>query len=146
MSFLFDGNAARSGIGIAILRIVTGIIILMHGWQKFFGMGIGGVTGFFTHVGVPMPGVMAPLVATIEIVGGIALIVGLLTRLAALGVAADLLGAIIFVHFKNGFFNPAGYEFPLLIVAAAAALTLAGPGAYALDNALAARGIGRASP
>src|SRR6476646_9018559 len=93
MNLLFDAKPKHSAVGIALLRIVLGVIILMHGWQKFFGMGIGGVTGFFTQVGAPMPGVMAPVIATIELAGGIALIIGLLTRLAALGVAADLLGA-----------------------------------------------------
>jgi putative oxidoreductase len=146
MSFLFDRHSGRTDAGLAVLRIVLGVEMMMHGWQKFFTMGIGGVTGFFTQMGIPMPGVMAPLIAFIELAGGFALVIGLLTRLAALGVVADLIGAMIFVHFKNGFFNPKGYEFPLLIVAAGITLILAGPGCYAIDNNLSARETRPTSP
>jgi putative oxidoreductase len=142
MSFLFESHPRKHSTAIAVLRIITGVIFLVHGWQKVFTMGFAGVTGGFTHMGIPMPTVTAPLIALIELLGGAALIIGFLTRLAALGLICDMLGAIIFVHFKNGFFSPRGYEFPLLLLTAAVALAIAGPGRYAVDNNLAARDTG----
>jgi putative oxidoreductase len=146
MSFLFESHPGKHSTGIAILRVVTGIVFLVHGWQKVFTMGFAGVTGGFTHMGIPMPGIAGPLVAVLELVGGVALIIGLLTRLVSLGLIADMIGAMVFVHFKNGFFNPMGYEFPLMLLTASVVLFIAGPGRYAVDNNLAARGSRTTSP
>ena len=125
--------------GLAIVRIITGIIFIAHGAQKLFVMGIGGVAGFFTQIGAPMPGISAPLVSALEFFGGIALVVGLLTRLAALGLAFDMLGAILLVHLKAGFFTPDGVEFVLLLLVNALALVVAGPGAWSIDGAIGRR-------
>ena len=122
--------------GLAVLRIVTGLIFLAHGYQKFFIMGIDGTTGFFTQLGIPLPGVAAVLVATLESLGGIALILGLFTRIVAIPLAIDMVSAIFFFHAKNGFFVPGGIEFVLLLMSAAIALALAGPGSPSLDSLL----------
>ncbi|NUR35828.1 MAG: DoxX family protein [Gemmatimonadaceae bacterium] len=111
----------------------------MHGWQKVFQYGFAGVTGAFTKMGVPMPGVMGPFIALVELLGGAALIVGLLTRLAALGLMFDMLGAILLVHLAGGFFLPAGYEYALTLFASSLAVVLAGPGALSVDATLASR-------
>ena len=101
--------------GIALLRVVTGAIFLMHGQQKLFEFGIGGVTGMMTGLGVPAPGLMALVVTFVELLGGIALILGAFTRIAAVLVAIDVLVAFFLVHLPNGFFaTNGGVELVLL--------------------------------
>ena len=123
--------------GIALLRVVTGIIFLMHGQQKLFEFGIGGVSGMMTGLGVPAPGFMAIVVTLVELVGGIALIVGAFTRIAALLVAIDVLVAFFLVHLPNGFFaTNGGVELVLMLATVGVTLILTGPGAMALDSVL----------
>src|SRR4051812_33797640 len=92
---LLIATPSQQQLGIAIVRIVTGLVFAMHGYQKVFGFGFAGVTGAFTKMGVPMPGVMGPFIALLELLGGLALIIGLVSRLAALGLMFDMLGAIL---------------------------------------------------
>ncbi|HEX5387904.1 MAG TPA: DoxX family protein [Gemmatimonadales bacterium] len=122
-----------------VLRIVVGIIFIMHGGQKFFVWGIGGTTQAFGGMGVPIPGFTAPLVAVVELFCGIAVLIGLLTRLAAIPLVIDMLSAILLVHAKNGFFGK-GIEFPLVLGTGALVLLLAGSGAYGVDAVLGRRG------
>jgi putative oxidoreductase len=122
-------------LGIAILRIVVGIVFLAHGVQKLFVTGFGGVTHTFQGIGIPSPHIAAIVVTLVELVGGIALILGLLARYAAVLLVIDMAVAIWKVHLHNGFFSSkGGYEFPLTLLAACVALALAGPGSPALDK------------
>src|SRR5579871_4066623 len=121
-------------VGIAVLRIMVGVVFLTHGLQKLLVFGIPGTAGFFAHAGLPMPMVSAVLSTAAETLGGLALILGLFTRPAAAVLAFNMAVAVCAVHLKNGFFLPTGFEYALTMLAANVALALTGAGAFALDN------------
>jgi putative oxidoreductase len=129
----------RPDIGLLVLRLVAGFSFFMHGYQKVFGMGIGGVTGFFTQVGIPLPGVAAPFISFLELVGGLALIFGVFTRVFAFLLACDVLVATLTVHMKNGYLGQGGMELTLLLAAMGLALALSGAGPYSIDAVMARR-------
>lgn len=139
MSLLGPASPRQLGLGIAVVRIVTGVVFAAHGYQKFFVYGLDGATGAFAQMGIPAPSITAPLVAIVELAGGLALIIGLLTRLAALGLAINMLGAIFLVKLKGGFFGPEGAEFEIVLFVNCVALVLAGAGALSADEAIARR-------
>ena len=139
MTAITRTSQSSATTAIAILRIVTGAVFFAHGYQKVFVYGHAGVAQGFAGMGIPAPDLTAALIAAIELLGGIALILGIGTRIAAALLAADMLGAILLVHGRNGFFLPAGAEFATTLLGASLALTLAGAGAASIDGALARR-------
>ena len=123
------------GQGIALLRMIVGIVFLAHGCQKLFVYHFSGVAGMFTGIGIPLPAVSAVVVTLVELLGGLALFFGLLTRWAALLLAINMAVAVLAVHLKGGFF----LREPRIRVRAdfagrQCALVLAGPGVCAFDN------------
>jgi putative oxidoreductase len=129
-------STAQTSAGLLVIRLVLGITFIAHGAQKVFTFGMSGVGEGFVQMGIPFGGMLGPVVSLVELVGGVAIVLGVLTRLAGLGIAAVMLGAIMFAHLSAGFFAPNGYEFPLVLMAAAAALAVMGAGAYSVDALL----------
>ncbi len=134
-----EGSSRLQAWGITFLRVVVGIVFLMHGAQKLFIHGFPNVAGMMRQHGIPLPMLSAVVVTLVEFFGGIALVLGLFTRWAAFLIAIDMAVAVLGVHLKGGFFLPKGFEYALTMLAASIALVLAGPGAVALDAARAKR-------
>ena len=133
MSLFRSPTTRQVTIGLTLLRLVLGFTFIMHGGQKLFVYGFEGVAAGFGQMGIPMPGLLGPFVALVEFFGGFAIVFGLLTRLAALGLASTMVVAILTVHLKAGFFNPGGVEFPLSLLGMAIALAVTGAGTFSLD-------------
>jgi putative oxidoreductase len=127
--------------GLTVLRVIVGAVFLMHGGQKLFVLGFGGVAGYLGHVGIPFPALFAVVVTLTEFLGGAAVLLGLVTRWAALALAFDMLVAVLMVKLKGGFFAPAGVEFELTLLAACLCLALAGPGAASLESGFARKSL-----
>ncbi|MET4637843.1 DoxX family protein [Mycetocola sp. 2940] len=131
-------SALRQTIGLTLLRVVVGIIFVLHGAQKTFEQTFPGVQGFFESLGIPLAAVAAPAVSLLELVGGVLLIVGAFTRIIAALLTINMIVAIATFHAALGFFVDAGgYEFVLLLAAAAIAIALIGPGTFSVDELIA---------
>jgi putative oxidoreductase len=128
--------------GITILRVMVGIVFLAHGGQKVFVFGFSGVQAAFGQMGIPMPTVMGPFVAVLELVGGVLLILGVGTRWVSILFAIEMAEAVLRVHLGNGFFLPRGFEYALTLFAASCAIALEGPGPAALGRTLTKKGVG----
>jgi putative oxidoreductase len=130
----------------AITRLVLGIVFFAHGAQKmlgwFGGFGFSGTMGFFTgRMHIPAP--FAFLAIAAEFFGGLGLLAGFLTRIAAFGIATNMVVAIATVHHAFGFFmnwngnkKGEGFEFHLLVLAITASLMIRGAGAFSVDRLL----------
>jgi putative oxidoreductase len=144
MDMLFGTFASKS---LLIVRVVLGVIFFAHGAQKVFGWyggpGLRGVIGYFKQsLGIPAP--LTVLAAVTECLGGLAMIVGLLVRPAALGLILVMLVAIAKVHWPNGFFlnwslGPGkghGYEMNLALIGTALAVLIGGAGILSIDRVI----------
>ncbi|UNK45290.1 DoxX family protein [Arthrobacter sulfonylureivorans] len=130
-------NSALTTTARTVLRVILGFLFAAHGWQKFNEWTIAGTQAAFGQMGIPVADIAAPIVAGLELGGGIALILGVLTRVVAALLALNMFGALVLVHVSAGVFVEAGgYELVLLLGAAALALALVGPGRISVDRAI----------
>lgn len=124
----------KNEFGKVILRVILGFLFFMHGLSKFQG-GINNTVGFFDSIGIP--GFMAYVVALIELIGGIALILGIGTRIVSMLFAVIMLGAIVTVKLPAGLLGNgqmAGYELDLALLAISIYLAVSNKSVFALDN------------
>jgi putative oxidoreductase len=137
------------GLGLAVLRVTLGVIFVMHGYLALAVIGPAGVAGYTTRMGYPpaLGPALAWYLILVHSVGGILLVLGLLTRWAAAAQLPIMASALFLHHLRQGFFLTGivvdaargvaiagGSEYSLLVLAATLALTLAGGGALALDR------------
>lgn len=136
--------ATDSDVATAIPRFVLGVVFFAHGAQKmlgwFGGYGFTGTMAFFTNM-MHIPGVFAFLAIVAEFFGGLGLIFGFLTRIAAFGILCNMVVAVVMVHRQVGFFmnwtgaqKGEGYEYHLLVLAIAILLMIRGAGAASVDR------------
>lgn len=126
----------RSDLGLLVIRVALGLVFVAHGLQKMFAFGHAGVAGMLGQLGIPAPEVSAVLIIAAELGGGLALLNGAFTRVAAAVLAFSMLVAIGTVHLSHGFFAPAGVEYPLTLLLASLSLVITGGGAFSLDAVL----------
>ncbi|MDB5264833.1 MAG: DoxX family protein [Parcubacteria group bacterium] len=139
MKNLFHCSCTKRAADLAplILRVVTGLIFAMHGYQKLTMMGLPGVSGFLGSLGFPAAGFFAALLIAAELVGGLMLILGAYTHWVAKILAFVSVVAFFTVHITHGFFLAGGgYEYIILLFAAAVSLMITGPGKYSVDHKL----------
>ena len=139
-------TATKAGIASTLLRVTLGAVMFPHGAQKvlgwFGGYGISGTMGFLTgQVGLPAP--IAALVLIAEFFGSIALVFGLFSRAAAVGIISVMIGAVVTTHLPNGFFMNwtgqqagEGFEYHLLVIGMALAILIQGSGRFSIDRLL----------
>ena len=120
--------------GMLPLRIAVGLVFLMHGGQKLFVFGVDGTADIMDKLGLPLPGVCAAIVITVELLGGLAILLGAFTRLAGALLAVEMVVAIAVARWHGGFFAPYGYEFELTLLMASLTFALVGPGQPSLEE------------
>ncbi|MDO9321391.1 MAG: DoxX family protein [Pseudomonas sp.] len=129
----------QAGYGITLLRVVTGLTFMAHGSQKLFGWfggyGLAGVGQWMESIGITPGYLMAALAGSAEFFGGLALVVGLLVRPAAVSLLIAMLVAIISVHWANGFFiTESGFEYAMILGLISAVILIEGAGKLSLDR------------
>jgi len=130
--------ATLEPLTLPMLRIILGIILIPHGCQKAFGWfggaGFAKFSQIFESIGYKPGAVWLSIVILAELGGGICLVLGLFTRVAALLVALFMVNAVWVTSAKGFFWTAVGYEYSLLILAVALVFMVRGGGAYALDS------------
>jgi putative oxidoreductase len=133
-------SPALADLALLVSRVALGVILLAHGWQKLNEYTIAGTAASFAQMGVPAPTAAATFATIVELVGGAALILGLLTPVVALLNIANLLGALVLVHAGNGVFvENGGYELVLALAAGLVVIAVLGGGKFSVDGLLGRR-------
>jgi putative oxidoreductase len=126
-------------VAVLALRVALGVIFMLHGFSKFGlfgGASFQDTVDFFAAMGMPFPSITAPVLAIVEAFGGLALIFGVATRVVALMLGIVVIAEILIIKLPQSI-NPlgsSGYLFELSLLIGLAALSLLGPGAFALDD------------
>jgi putative oxidoreductase len=142
MGLLISSSGGQAHWGLLMLRFALGSVMFVAGWKKVFEFGVSSFTAALTAEGVPLPEFFAYAVTLLELVGGAFLVVGLLSRPAALLLAIDMVVAILLVTHEIGFLSStgrAGVEINVLLIGGLLAILFAGPGSISLDRALEGR-------
>lgn len=126
MKNLFNKVCCNNDIALVIIRIALGSVFIVHGWAKVADLA--GTAGFFASIG--LPAYLAYVVAFIELIGGIMIVLGVYARIAAIFVAAVMIGAIVSLKWAKGFSG--GWEFDLVLLLNAIALFVTGSGRFSL--------------
>lgn len=128
---------ALTHAALLVARVGLGAILLAHGWQKLREYTLEGTAEAFGGMGVPFPTAAATFATAVELIGGAALILGVLTPVAAALSTANLLGALVLVHAPNGMFvDNGGYELVLALIAGLVVVSSLGAGRFSVDGLL----------
>lgn len=131
--------STNAGIGITLLRVVTGLTFAAHGSQKLFGLfggyGLEGTGQWMESIGLAPGYLLALMAGSAEFFGGLALVIGLLVRPAAASLIVAMVVAIFSVHWASGFFiTNGGYEYALILAMISGTLLIEGAGRFSLDH------------
>lgn len=130
-------HPALPDTGLLFGRLAVGAVFVAHGWQKLTDEGHAAVTRSFDHLGIPLPGLAAVYGTWVELLGGAALIAGVLVPLAGVLIALDMAGAFWYVHMGKGLFSrEGGYEYVLILGAVCLLLAFTGAGRFSVDAVL----------
>lgn len=134
-------RAPTSDAASLVARLLLGVVLVAHGWQKLTEKGIAAVADGFAGMGIPLPGVAAAFATAVEFGGGVLILVGLATPYVAVLVTLNMIGAGLFAgHWTGGVFvAKGGWELVGVIIAGALLLLAFGPGRYSIDHLLSAR-------
>ena len=130
--------------GLIPLRVVVGVVFLMHGAQKLFVFGLAGTADIMGKLGIPLSSLAATIVIAAELLGGLAIIAGVFTRWAGIVLAIEMLVAIPVARLRGGFFAPYGFEFEFTLLGACLTFAALGSGGWSLDRVLGTKAEGRA--
>lgn len=126
---------AAADLALLVSRVALGVILIAHGWQKFNEYTLDGTAASFGEMDVPAPAVAAVFVTAVEVLGGAALVLGVLTPVAGVLNMISLLGALVLVHVQNGVFvQNGGFELVLALFAGLAVIALLGAGKFSVDG------------
>jgi putative oxidoreductase len=120
--------------GMLPLRVVVGLVFLMHGGQKLFVFGLAGTADIMGKLGLPLPALSAAVVIAVELLGGLAILLGVFARVAGALLAFEMVVAILVARVAGGFFAPYGYEFELTLLGACLTLAFSGPGRVSFEE------------
>lgn len=148
-SLALKEHPVATHVGLLVLRLAVAAVFIAHGWGDVFDTGVGTNIQNYQDAGIPLAVVAAPFAAYIQLVGGILVVFGVLTRILSVGFVIVMAGALLFVHLGESLVigqDGSGSGYAFIMCAASIALALTGPGRFSIDHVIAgARESGRRS-